>query len=64
MTAVVETDNFSRDYPNESFLVKNIGNGNALIIAHIMNVEKGGLTAQRYWMVKGDDYVLQPGFEP
>ena len=64
MAAVIETDNFDRDYPDESFLVRHISEESARTIADIMNSEKGGSSAQRYWMVKGDDYVLQPGFEP
>lgn len=64
MAAVIETDNFGRDYPDESFLVQHISEESAKTIADIMIREKGGSTAQRYWMVVKDDYVLQPGFEP
>lgn len=65
MARIVETDNFGGDYPNEKFLspLPRMTEEHAKKVAEAIN---DGLPedASRYWKVVGDDYILQPGFEP
>ena len=62
---IVETDNFGRDYPDETFVnVPNLQKEPAERIAEELNKACSGPTASRYWRVVDNDYVLQPGFEP
>lgn len=67
--SVVETDNFSSDYPSESFVIRRIRLDAANDICDLINVEKcnDGM-GSRYWKVEKDShekpYELQPGFEP
>jgi len=62
---IIETDNFGRDYPDESFVnVPNLPDREATLIADILNAQCSSATANRYWRVVDNDYVLQPGFEP
>ena len=62
---IVETDNFGGDYPNEKFLnlppMKLLA---AQAISDAINAQLSGNSAPRYWVVRPQDYVLQPGFEP
>lgn len=61
---IVETDNFARDYPNETFLaLPSMTEKHATAVADAINrgfPENSG----RFWKVVEDEYVLQPGFEP
>lgn len=63
---IVETDNFGRDYPDESFvnippLPKEQCEEIATVINKHCNLQG---TASRYWKVVSENYALQPGFEP
>jgi hypothetical protein len=63
---IVETDNFGGDYPNEQFVnIPATTEENARKIAFAINhaFNMYGNDA-RYWIVKPEDYKLQPGFEP
>lgn len=64
--AVVNTDNYGSDYPNEKFLVERVRTKfNAEAIAHFMNQEFCRDDHDtRYWKVVEEPYQLQPGFEP
>lgn len=66
MPKIIETDNFGRDYPNESFVLdaRTLSQAGAEAIATILNREWSGDDAPRYWRAVPDDYRLQPGFEP
>lgn len=61
---IIDTDNFGRDYPNETVVAENI------LHAHFANIMCGALNtdagenSSRYYKVVEDNYVLQPGFEP
>lgn len=65
MYRIVNTDNFGRDYPNESFtedapfILKELAQARA----DELNGE-GGDYDPRYFMVVELPYELQPGFEP
>lgn len=59
--AIVETDNFNGDYPDEKFLLRGLTEGAAKKIAAIVNDE---LCESRFWKVVEEPYTLQPGFEP
>ena len=63
---IVETDNFGRDYPNESFLnLPPMSEEKAKVIAKAINSQLCSSDSDdRYWNVVPDDYKLQPGFEP
>jgi len=62
---IIETDNFGRDYPDESFLpLPNMTSEAANRIADEINLACSGATASRYWRVVNADYTLQHGFEP
>ena len=64
MCRIVETDNYGRDFPNESFLpVPSMSRDDAERIATLIN-KVAGPTSDRFWKVVGEDYKLQPGFEP
>ncbi len=62
---IIETDNFGRDYPDETFLpLPNMTSEQANAVADAINAACSGNTASRYWRVVDVDYKLQPGFEP
>ncbi len=60
---IVDTDNFGRDYPDESFLLWPLPGKQAQQIADALN-EAAGPYASRFYKVVENDYTLQPGFEP
>lgn len=61
---IVETDNFDRDYPDESFVnLPRMVEDHAQAVADAINAGFSG-GHHRYWRVVPDDYVLQGGFEP
>lgn len=64
---VVETDNYGRDYPNESWATPYsfIKESDAQKVADTLNgiLDRDG-RGPRYIKVVKDDYKLQPGFEP
>jgi hypothetical protein len=67
--AIVETDNFSSDYPDETFIIKDLSEQAANSIANIINKDKNeGSECSRYYKVVehsyDNPYMLQPGFEP
>jgi hypothetical protein len=58
---IVNTDNFGRDYPDESFVARNIkSKEDADIMTNALN--SGGSMSSRYYKVVEDGYQLQPGF--
>jgi hypothetical protein len=60
---IVETDNFGRDYPDESFLnLPPLPKEHCDRIAAAIN-DALGPNSQRYYKVVDNDYQLQPGFE-
>lgn len=70
---IVNTDNFGRDYPNESFFVDvsmPLGVANAIVerlnksLGHSEANSRYGREPDRYYKVVSSEYVLQPGFEP
>lgn len=62
---IVETDNFGGDYPDEQFLnLPTMSLLAAQAIADAINDQLSGVTASRFWAVRPQNYVLQPGFEP
>ncbi len=64
MWRVIETDNFGRDYPDESFVGPCFrSKERAQQVADLIN-EDAGPNAFRYWRVVPEDYKLAPGFEP
>lgn len=64
MWLLVNTCNFGKDYPNESFLTHTrMTHSEALIIQSILN-HRSGPNSMRYWKVVPSDYKLAPGFEP
>jgi hypothetical protein len=61
---IIDTDNFGGDYPDEKVIADNITNktfGEVMVKA--LN-DYVGEESSRYYQLKEDDYVLQPGFEP
>ena len=61
---IVETDNYAGDYPDESFVnIPPLPLPHASAVAKAINAAFGE-NHHRYWMVKPEDYQLQPGFEP
>ena len=65
MKKIIETDNFGRDYPDESFLnIPYLTEESCEEIVDIINNEACDPTASRIWRVVDVDYKLQPGFEP
>jgi hypothetical protein len=61
---IVETCNFGKDYPDESFLpVPPVSSAKAKAIADAIN-DALPANHSRYWRVVDLGYVLQPGFEP
>lgn len=61
---IINTCNFGRDYPNETFLpIPALSEEDAKKVAEIINKAAGPI-AMRYWRVVDLDYKLQPGFEP
>jgi hypothetical protein len=63
--AIVETDNFGRDYPDENFLPipTSSDKGAMQLVANAIN-NLVGQQIDRYWKVVSLPYKLQPGFEP
>jgi len=59
---VVETDNFGGDYPDERFVTESLPLEECKKIAGEYNNRDD--FPSRYYKVVGDDYTLQPGFEP
>ena len=61
---IVETDNFGRDYPDESFV--NLHNMTKEHAERVVDAINKGFPENyfRYWKVVENDYKLQPGFEP
>ena len=61
---IVNTDNFGRDYPNETFTCKDFTNeGDARMCAVALNGDPNAWSS-RFYKVVEDGYVLKPGFEP
>jgi hypothetical protein len=70
---IVNTDNFGRDYPNESFFVDvsmPLEVANAIVerlnksLGHSEASSRYGREPDRIYKVVSPEYVLQPGFEP
>uniref|UniRef100_A0AAU8KXV2 Uncharacterized protein n=1 Tax=Serratia phage Kevin TaxID=3161161 RepID=A0AAU8KXV2_9CAUD len=62
---IVETDNFGRDYPDESFVsLPPMSKEDAIAISDVINQRLSGNSRDRFWAVVPEDYKLQPGFEP
>jgi hypothetical protein len=63
---IVETDNFGGDYPDEKFLnLPATSYDKAVSIANAINATfNPDGHADRYWMVRPENYKLVPGFEP
>lgn len=62
---IIETDNFGRDYPDESFVdLPPMDEDAAKKIAEIINAQCSGPHSQRFWDVVHNDYILVPGFQP
>ncbi len=62
---IVDTDNFGRDYPNETIIAEGITwKPFAETMCQALNNKYGGDYAPRYYKVVEDDYKLEPGFEP
>lgn len=62
--AIVNTDNYGGDYPNESFVNVYVGTKEtAQIIADALN-RAAGPDSPRYFKVVEPGYKLAPGFEP
>ena len=60
---IVETDNFGRDYPNESALpLPALTREQAETIANVIN-DAAGVHHDRFWKVVPVDYKLAPGFQ-
>lgn len=65
MFHIVDTDNFGGDYPNESFVARDIPHKEmAMKMANALNGPDDNSWRPRYFMVVEDGYVLAPGFEP
>lgn len=62
--AIVNTDNFGGDYPDEKFLLQNLSEKQAERIAAVINQELSGDHAPRFWKVVKQPYTLQGPFEP
>lgn len=60
---IVETDNFGRDHPDETFAGPLLSRAEAQEVADIFNAAVGERSS-RFWKVVEARYVLQPGFEP
>ena len=61
---IVETDNFGRDYPNESFVnIPALPKEDAETVTEIIN-QAAGPNCPRYWKVVETGYKLAPKFEP
>lgn len=63
MARIIETDMYGGDYPNESFILWGMSKEDATDVAAVIN-KVAGSHSNRYWRVVGNDYKLQPGFEP
>jgi len=62
--AVVETDNYDGDYPDESFVCEEkLCKSSAKGLAEVLNQRLGGPTAKRFWKVVELPYTLRPSFE-
>jgi hypothetical protein len=60
---IIDTDNYSSDYPNEHFWFGIFSPEHAKVVCEGLNKTKP-LGDARYFQIVSDDYVLQPGFEP
>lgn len=61
---IVETDNFGRDYPDETFVpIPAMSEEDAKVVADIIN-RSAGPQSFRFWKVVDTDYELAPAFEP
>lgn len=60
---VIETDNYGRDYPNESFHGPVMTYCKASAVVDIFNASLGP-NPDRWYRIVDQDYTLQPGFEP
>ena len=62
---IIDTDNFSRDYPDETVIASHINNKKfAEVMCEALIERYCSEHSQRYYRVVDDDYVLQGGFEP
>jgi len=62
--AIVDTDNYGGDYPDERFVAFGIrSEKEADRMAEALNRNLGE-HSPRYYMVRAKPYKLQPGFEP
>lgn len=71
---VVNTDNFGGDYPDERELVWADSKGKSVPflmreseasrVVQKLNDELSGWNASRHFVMRPQNYVLQPGFEP
>lgn len=62
---IIDTDNFGGDYPDEKVFIDRIPTKRlADKIAKAINDRFTGNYSPRYYVVKDDNYKLQPGFEP
>lgn len=64
MARIVETDNFDGDYPAEEFVLFPMGEEIAEQIVGSLNEAAREMSVRYRWKVVGDNYKLQPGFEP
>jgi hypothetical protein len=60
---IVETDNFDRGYPAESFCGPVLEEEDAKRVAALFN-EAAHAGCDRFWKVEPVGYKLKPGFEP
>jgi hypothetical protein len=61
---IIETCNYGKDYPDESFLpLPPMSKTGATIVVNAIN-DAIHVQCPRYWRVVDDDYQLKPGFEP
>jgi hypothetical protein len=61
---IVDTDNFGRDYPNETFFVdESMPLPVARAVVEKLNWSKNS-TSERIYKIVPVNYVLEPGFEP
>jgi len=62
--SIVETSNYGRDYPDESFVCQGFQNkGTAELVCEFLNGQTS-IYAERWNIVVEAGYELQPGFEP
>ena len=61
---IVDTDNFGGDYPNERFVLFQMGEVAAKEVAAVLNKHFCSDYSSRYYKVVEDDYELVGAFEP